>query len=336
MLPLLSFAMIRIGLAGVGHLGQHHNRLLERVENAVYAGCFDIDPAVQQEQRKQGVQVYPSFQALVDDVDAVDIVTPTNEHFPLAKEALQAGKHVFIEKPMTETPAQAKELIELADSHGLKLQIGHIERFNPAVRALRDFDLAPRFIESHRLAQFQPRGTEVAVILDLMIHDIDIILSLVDSPVAEVDASGVAVVTDSVDISNARVTFENGCVANITASRISQKAMRKLRIFQQSAYISIDFLTQTTEIYRLKTAGNEDSESMPVILGEMEFQGSKKYIVYEQPDIEESNALLDELQTFVHAIHADERPVVSGEDGLRALEVARLIETKVAESSVAQ
>jgi len=326
--------MIRIGLIGVGHLGKHHRRLLQEIPDVEFAGCFDIDPEVKERERQRGIHVYDSSRALIEDVDAVDIVTPTTDHFHLAKQALQSGKHIFIEKPMTETPEQARELISLADSHDLRMQIGHIERFNPAVNALRELNLNPRFIESHRLAQFQPRGTEVAVILDLMIHDIDIILSLVNSPVEKVEASGVPVVTHSVDIANARVTFENGCVANITASRISQKSMRKLRIFQQSTYISIDFLTKTTEIYRLKEAGNDESGGMPVILGEMEYEGEKKYIVYEQPTIRETNALEEELRSFVRAMQSGDRPVVSGEDGLRALKVARLIEAKVADSRV--
>ena len=328
--------MLRIGIAGIGHLGRHHLRLLQEVKGVELVGCYDTDPEVQQRERDKGIRVYETYEELLRDVDAVDLVVPTDVHYPLAQKALITGKHVFLEKPITETLDQGRRLVDLAQSQNLTFQIGHIERFNPAITSLQATDLAPRFIESHRLSQFQQRGTEVAVILDLMIHDIDIILSLVKSPVQHVDASGVPVITNSVDIANARITFENGCVANITASRISQKPMRKLRIFQQAAYISIDFQQNTSEIYRLRNAGEESAVSFPIILGELEFDGIKKQIVYEQPDIQETNALKDELQSFVHAIETGERPIVTGEDGIRALEVAQLIQEKVQESSVLQ
>jgi len=328
--------MLRIGIAGIGHLGKHHLRLMQEVPGAELAGCFDTDPEVQQREREKGITVFNSYESMLEEVDAVDLVVPTDEHYPLAKKALRDGKHVFLEKPITETLNQGRELVSLAGEKGLTFQIGHIERFNPAITSLKSTPLAPRFIESHRLAQFQQRGTEVAVILDLMIHDIDIILSLVKSPVQSVEASGVPVITNSVDIANARLTFKNGCVANITASRISQQPMRKLRIFQRAAYISIDFQQNTTEIYRLHEAGNEDRTDIPLILGELEYEGTKKQIVYEQPAIEETNALQEELRSFVEAVESGTDPIVSGEDGVRALEVAQLIQEKVKESSVLQ
>ena len=326
--------MVRIGLAGVGHLGQHHRRLLRDIPDIALAGCYDIDPEVRERERDLGVEVFDSFEELIDAVDAVDIVVPTDAHYPLAKQALEADKHLFIEKPVTETVDQARALVDLAGERNLVFQVGHIERFNPAITSLRDISLEPRFIESHRLSQFQPRGTEVAVILDLMIHDIDIILSLVKSPVAQVDASGVPVITNSIDIANARVRFENGCVANVTASRISRKAMRKIRLFQPAAYISIDFLQNATEIYRLKDKDDNSAEALPFLLGEMEFEGATKQIVYEQPQIDETNPLKDELSDFAAAIAANRSPIVSGEDGLRALEVAHLIQSKIQESPV--
>ncbi|MCF7803824.1 MAG: Gfo/Idh/MocA family oxidoreductase [Candidatus Marinimicrobia bacterium] len=328
--------MLRLGIAGIGHLGKHHLRLSREIEDLELVGCYDTDPEVQKREREKGIRVFDSFDAMLREVDAVDLVVPTDVHYAMAKQALESGKHVFLEKPITETVNQARELVALAKDNNITFQIGHIERFNPAITSLGATSLEPRFIESHRLAQFQQRGTEVAVILDLMIHDIDIILSLVKSPVKSVEASGVPVITNSVDIANARLTFENGCVANITASRISQKAMRKLRIFQRAAYISIDFQQGTTEIYRLRDTGEEESPNIPLILGELEHDGQKKQIIYEQPKIEETNALKEELKSFIHAVENGERPVVSGEDGVRALEVAQLIQEKVKEYSVLQ
>jgi len=307
-------------------------RLLQDVPDLEVAGCFDTDPAVQDTLQEQGVPLYRTFEELLADVDAVDIVVPTRAHYDLATRALTRGKHVFLEKPIAETLEQARDLVQLAADQDVILQVGHIERFNPAILALKDFPLNPRFIESHRLAQFQQRGTDVAVVLDLMIHDIDIILSLVRSPVQNVEAAGVSVITDSIDIANARLSFENGCVANITASRISQKAMRKLRIFQPQAYVSVDFQSGSAEIYRLKDAVGQE-ESTPVVLGEMAYQGAKKYIVYEQPHAGDVNALKEELVAFDRAITNHQRPVVSGEDGLHALEVAQLIQQKIQEVS---
>jgi len=325
---------MKIGLVGVGHLGQHHRRLLREIPEVELVGCFDTDPEVQARERERGVTVFEKYDDLLAAADAVDLVVPTDEHYPLAKKALAQGKHIFLEKPITETVAQARELVDLAHSKNLILQVGHIERFNPAITALHDLDLQPRFIESHRLSQFQPRGTEVAVILDLMIHDIDIIMSLVKSPVAHIEASGVPVITTSIDIANARISFENGCVANVTASRISQKAMRKIRIFQPAAYISIDFLQNSTEIYRLRESFKDTDTPLPFIIGEMEHHGVKKQIVYEQPVVDETNPLRDELSAFVESIENGTQPIVSGEDGLRALEVAQMIQAKIQESSV--
>lgn len=326
--------MLKVGIAGIGHLGKHHLRLLGEIPGVEISGCYDTESAVQKTLQDEGYEVFETFEGLVSASHSVDIVVPTDMHYPLASQALQSGCHVFLEKPITESVEHARELVALAEQNDLILQVGHIERFNPALSSLRGVTLNPRFIESHRLAQFNPRGTEVAVILDLMIHDIDVILALVDSPVERVEASGVPVITDSADIANARVTFENGCVANITASRISQNTMRKLRIFQPSAYISIDFHQGNTEIYRLRDESEESTAEMPVVMGKMEYKGASKYIVYEQPKAEERNALLEELKAFVHSIETGEPPLVSGKDGVKALEVAQLIQQKVKESSV--
>jgi predicted dehydrogenase len=270
---------------------------------------------------------------LLQGVDAVTIATSTSAHFAVACTALEAGKHVFLEKPITETTAEAEHLCRLANLKGLTIQVGHIERFNPAILALEGYEIKPMFVESHRLAQFNPRGTDVAVVLDLMIHDIDIILSFVQSPVAHVEANGVAVVSDSLDIANARLQFENGCVANVTASRISQRKMRKMRLFQPSGYISIDFSEGLAEVFRL--VGEDEPETKgTMMLGELGSGKYKRKIVYEQPEVKEVNALRYELEQFAEAIAKGKRPVVSGEDGKRALEVAAIILEKIGQQKM--
>ncbi|MEW6061899.1 MAG: Gfo/Idh/MocA family oxidoreductase, partial [Bacteroidota bacterium] len=261
-------------------------------------------------------------------VDAVSIATVTTTHFEVAKKAISAGKHVLVEKPITSTLAEADELIALAKQKGVLIQVGHIERFNPAILSLDSYQLKPMFIESHRLAQFNPRGTDVAVVLDLMIHDIDIILSLVNSPVKQIDASGVAVVSDTPDIANARLQFQNGCVANVTASRISQKKMRKMRLFQHNAYIAIDFQQGTADVFRLGKEG-EGSIWSTMLLGKIGEGKKKRSIIYEQPEIKKINALKYELESFISAVQNNTRPIVNGEDGRHALEVAQEIMNKI-------
>jgi predicted dehydrogenase len=316
---------LKIGLIGVGHLGTFHLKLIKQIENADFAGFYEPDKARAKDiEEEYKVKSYSSYEALLNDVDAVNIVTPTNLHYETAKTALENGKHIFIEKPFTETIPQAQELTEMARVRNLKIQVGHIERFNPAILSLDKYDLTPLFIESHRLDQFKPRGVDVAVVLDLMIHDIDLILSLVHSPVEKVEANGVAIVSDSVDIANARITFKNGSVANVTASRISQKKMRKMRIFQKDAYISIDFQQGLSEVFRLAEE-NEKSSSLAVNLGQIEKGKQKRNIVYEQPEIKDVNALKYELESFIDAVLNDKTPVVTATDGLHALEVADMI-----------
>jgi predicted dehydrogenase len=257
-------------------------------------------------------------------VEAVSVATTTKTHFDVGKTVLERGIPLLIEKPITESIEQARTLVALAEQRGVQLQVGHIERFNPAILALEPYHPAPMFIESHRLAQFNPRGADVAVVLDLMIHDIDLILSLVHSPVKRIDANGVAVVSDSVDIANARLQFENGCVANVTASRISQNKMRKMRMFQHDAYISVDFQQGLAEVFRLVDEGDPNLKPT-LMLGQIERGTKQRLIVYEQPDIQEVNALEYELQTFVDSIRNGVQPPVTGRDGLQALEVAQEI-----------
>jgi predicted dehydrogenase len=320
---------INVGVIGVGHLGALHAKMYAGIKTANFVGVYDVDPARCREIADQyRVKAFASIGELLAAVDALSIATVTTHHYETAKEALTAGRHVLIEKPMTTTIAEAEELNALAAAKGVLIQVGHIERFNAAILSLEKYKLAPMFIESHRLAQFNPRGTDVAVVLDLMIHDIDIILSLVNSPVTNIDANGVSVVSDSADIANARLQFANGCVANVTASRISVKKMRKMRMFQSNAYISIDFLTGKSEVFRLGDPGEKTSFSTKM-LGEIERGKKKRTIIYEHPKQKDVNALQCELESFLTAIAAKTRPVVSGEDGQHALAVAQEIMTKI-------
>ncbi len=323
---------LKTGIIGTGHLGRFHAKMFNSIDNCKLVGVYDINQlqskAVSEE---YGTEVFGNLPELFKQVDAVSIAATTRAHYDLAKECLQNGKHVFIEKPITTTILQAEEIVKLASEKNLKLQVGHIERFNPALISLEEFILEPMFIQTDRLAQFNPRGTDVAVVLDLMIHDIDIILSLIKSNVKQIDASGVAVVSDSIDIANARIQFENGAVANVTASRISQKKMRKMRIFQRDNYISLDFITGLSEVYRLVPV-DEDTGMTTLSFGEIGVGDKKKRVIYEQPEIREINALQYELQLFVDSVLNDTKPIVSGEDGLRALRVAEQILQKIEES----
>jgi predicted dehydrogenase len=323
---------IKTGIIGTGHLGKIHTKLFKEVENCEFIGVYDQDfekaKAVAEE---FGIKAFDDINQFFNSVDAVDIVATTSAHYELAKAAFEKNKHVFVEKPITAQIWEAEELVKIAEEKKLILQVGHIERFNPALVSLEKYELNPLFIQTDRLAQFNPRGTDVAVVLDLMIHDIDIILSLVKSEVIDVHASGVAVVSDTLDIANARIEFKNGAVANVTASRISQKKMRKMRMFQRDTYISLDFNTGTSEIFRL-TGPNDLPETPHINFGEIGIGEKKKLVVYEQPEQKEINALKHELQLFVNAVFKNEKPVVSGADGLRALKVAELIIKKIEES----
>jgi len=318
---------IRVGVIGVGRLGQLHARLYREVSRAELVGVFDSN-----QQRASacatelGVRAFESIDELLGAIEAVNIAAPTTQHFSIAQQALAKGCHLFLEKPITVTVKEADELIKSCSQRKLVLQVGHIERFNPALLALRGVEVAPMFIESHRLASFDPRGTDVAVVLDLMIHDLDVILSLVKSPLAHIDASGVAVISNEPDIANARLKFENGCVANVTASRISQKKMRKMRLFQRDAYISIDFLQGLSEVFKLVAADAPmDPSSLPLVLGKIDQGDKKRHIIYEKLQAPEGNALKMELESFLEAIANGTPPPVTGEDGRRALEVASAI-----------
>lgn len=315
--------MLKAGVLGAGHLGKIHLKLLNQSDKYELAGFYDpIKENAENVEKEFGYKSFNSIQELINAVDVVDIVTPTLSHFDCAKEAIEKGKHVFIEKPITKTIEEAETLISLIKKHKVKGQVGHVERFNPAFTAVKDAIHNPMFIETHRLAEFNPRGTDVPVVLDLMIHDIDIILSVVKSKVKSVNASGVSILSDTPDIANARIEFENGCVANLTASRISLKNMRKTRFFQRDAYIAVDFFEKATEVVRMKDAP-ENPGDFDMILQNAE--GLKKQIYFENPKIAANNAILDELETFADAINNNTTPIVTLEQGAEALRVAQMI-----------
>ena len=317
--------MLKLGIFGVGHLGKFHLNNWKQIPDVEIVGFFDPNnehaKAVEAE---YGIKRYMDEEALMKASDMIDVVTPTHLHFPVCEMAIKMGKHVFVEKPMANTIEEGKAIVEMVKESGVKLQVGHVERFNPAFTAIKDITLNPSFIEVHRLAQFNPRGTEVSVILDLMIHDIDIILSIVKSGVKNISASGVSVLTDTPDIANVRIEFNNGCVANLTSSRISMKKMRKIRLFQKDAYIGIDFLEKNTEIIKLKKPDEEDAFSFDI-----ETHQGTKTISIANPVVENGNAILAELTSFVNAIQKDEPTVVSEIDGFLAMEVAHQILEKI-------
>lgn len=315
--------MLKVGVLGAGHLGKIHLRLLNQSEKYELVGFYDaFEENANKVAAEFGYKKFDSIAELIAAVDVVDIVTPTMQHFECAKQVIEAGKHIFIEKPISNTVEEAEEIITLAKKHNVKGQVGHVERFNPAFTAVKDKINNPMFIETHRLAEFNPRGTDVPVVLDLMIHDIDAILSVVKSKVKSVNASGVAVISDSPDISNARIEFENGCVANITSSRISMKNMRKSRFFQKDAYISVDYLDKVCEVVRMKEAPEVPGD-FDMILQNAE--GVKKQIYFDNPQVDANNAILDELETFADAINNNTTPIVTLEDGTEALRVAHMI-----------
>lgn len=317
--------MLRIGVFGVGHLGKFHlNNWLE-IPGVEIVGFYDpSDTAAAEVAEKYKLTRYQDPEALLNACDAIDVVAPTNHHFEWCEKAIKKGKHVFVEKPLAHTMEEARQLVKLAEESGIKFQVGHVERFNPAFLAVKDLSLHPMFIEVHRLAQFKPRGTEVSVILDLMIHDIDIILSIVKSDVKTISASGVGVLTETPDIANVRIEFHNGCVANLTSSRISMKQMRKMRLFQKDAYIGIDFLNKKTEIIKLKEAIDSNAFSF-----DLETPSGKKTIAVANPVIPEVNAIKKELEEFRDAILHNTRPIVSELDGLMAMDVAHQILEKI-------
>lgn len=321
---------VKVGVIGVGHLGQHHVKHFANLPNAQLMGVFDSNA-----QRKTEIanlyktNSYNSLKEILDACDAISIVTPTPEHAKVAELCINNGKHVFIEKPITKTVEEADHLLSLTKENGIVIQVGHIERLNPALLALKDYELRPKFIEVQRLAPYTVRGTEVPVVLDLMIHDIDIILSLVNSPVKNIRASGVSIMTNSVDIANARVRFENGTVANLTSSRIAQNKVRKLKFFQRDMYVTIDFLQGLTEVYRAMDSDTKVSNTM--VTAPLESNGGHRSIVYEKPTIKKTDALRLELTNFIESVQGKAKPIVDGRAGRDALEVAAKIQKMIIE-----
>jgi len=322
--------MLKVGVFGVGHLGKFHLNNWKEIKAAELVGFYDPDDSIAQEvTEKYQLTRFQAPEHLIDACDIVDIVAPTPFHFSLCEKAIRKGRHVFVEKPLANTMEEAKELVKLVKESNVKLQVGHVERFNPAFLSLQSQQLNPMFIEVHRLAQFNPRGTEVSVILDLMIHDIDIILSLVKSEVKTMSASGVAVMTETPDIASVRIEFNNGCVANLTSSRISMKKMRKMRLFQKDAYIGIDFLNKKTEIIKLKTP-----QDLDVFAFDIETPGGKKTIALSNPTVPEVNAIRMELEKFCESILQNKPTRVSEVDGFRAMDIAHQILRKIKHNTI--
>jgi predicted dehydrogenase len=324
--------MLKVGVLGVGHLGKFHLNNWKEISGIELVGFYDPnDENAAVVAEKYQLKRFTNPEELIDLCDALDIVAPTFAHFDLCKAGIRKHKHIFVEKPLANTMDEARELVQLAKEANIKFQIGHVERFNPALLALKDYALEPMFIEVHRLAQFNPRGTDVSVILDLMIHDIDIILSLVKSNVKYISANGVAVMSDTPDIANVRIEFDNGCVANLTSSRISMKKMRKMRLFQKDAYIGIDFLEKKTEIIKLSAGDNTDKN---VFTFDIDTNNGKKTIAIANPVIEEGNAIKMELEEFRNAIVQNTNTAVTVVDGYRAMDVAHQILAKIASGNV--
>ena len=323
------FSMLKIGVLGVGHLGKIHVKCIRMIDNYELIGFYDPNPENAANAVEEfGIRQFDDISSLIDAVDVVDIVTPTVSHFACASEAIKKSRHVFIEKPVVTTPEEALELIALASEADVKVQVGHVERFNPAFTAVRDSLNKPMFIEAHRLAEFNPRGTDVPVVLDLMIHDIDIVLSVVKSNIKKVHASGVKVVSDTPDIANARLEFDNGAVANLTASRVSLKNMRKTRFFQKDAYITVDFLEKVSEVVRMEEIDKEPDDPFALVL-DLGEDKKKRRIYFERPEVPSINAIKEELDSFKESIVNNTIPLVNIDDGHMALKLAQMVMDKI-------
>lgn len=322
---------VNIGVIGVGHLGVHHASHLTKIKNANLVGIFDSDMQRAEEiSKKLNIKHFSSMDRLLKSVEALSIVTPTSTHRDVAEACIKKGKHVFIEKPITSSVADAAYLIDLAKTNNVIIQVGHIERFNPALLALSDLEIDPKYIEVHRMAPFMSRGTDVPVVLDLMIHDIDLILSFISSPVKEIYANGVSIMTSSVDIANARIKFENGSIANITSSRVAKDRVRKIKMFQQDLYVTIDFLAGISEVYKAMGASQDDPDaimSAPLV----DADGKRRQIFYEKPVVKKNDALKAELKNYIKAVLGKEKPMVDGFAAKQALDVAIKIHDKILE-----
>ncbi len=319
---------IKVGVVGVGHLGQHHVKHYASIKEADLIGLFDIDPSQAKKVAKQyNSCAFSSLASLLKQVDAVSIVTPTVHHAVIAGECILAGKHIFIEKPITKTLSEADKLLALARKQGALVQVGHIERLNPALRALQPYQIQPKFVEIQRLAPYRTRGTDVPVVLDLMIHDIDIILSLIDSPVKTIRASGLSILTDSVDIAHARIRFENGTVASMVSSRVAKDKVRKVKLFQRGLYATIDLLLGLTEIYKIVDKVEDHPQALETV--PFEYNSRQRHIIYDKPPIKGGDALEMELKNFIRSVQGKELPIVSGLAGRDALDIALQIQEMI-------
>ena len=312
---------LKVGVVGVGHLGQHHVKHYADLKCADLVGVFDTDSKKGQTiSKRHNITAFKSMDAFLEKINAVSIVTPTCDHAAIAETCIVAGKHIFIEKPITQTLDEADHILALAEKYGVLVQVGHIERLNPALLALKPYRVKPKFIEIQRLAPYRTRGTDVPVVLDLMIHDIDILLSLVDSPVKTIRATGLSILTTSVDIAHARLRFENGTVASILSSRVAKDMVRKLKVFQRDLYATIDLLQGLTEIYKVINQSEDESNALMTV--PFEYDGTERFIAYEKPSVTNGDALKMELENFIKSIQGKEQPVVSGKAGRDALKVA--------------
>ncbi|MDB9722539.1 Gfo/Idh/MocA family oxidoreductase [Candidatus Marinimicrobia bacterium] len=321
---------IKLGVIGVGHLGQHHAKHYTKIKAVELIGVYDVDYKRSKKIAKDlKTKAYSSLDEMLNLVEGVSIVTPTKDHAKIAEMCIRLGKHVFIEKPISKTIKEADNIISLAKTHKVIVQVGHIERFNPALQPLKNYRVNPKYIEVQRLAPYMIRGTDIPVVLDLMIHDIDLVLSFIDSPVKKIEASGVSIMTNSVDIANARIDFKNGSVANITSSRVAKDKVRKIKLFQQDLYITIDFLIGLTEVYRV--LDQKETVSKSTISTQIESKGKQRQIIYEKPKIKKEDALQMELINFVEAIQKKSKTIVDGVAGREALKVALQIQQKILE-----
>ena len=321
---------MKIAVLGAGHLGRIHLDIIKRMSEYDLVGFYDPDPHLSSKISEElSVRSFESMSSLIDATEIVDIVTPTLSHFECAKQALLNHKHVFIEKPVTNTVAEADELLVLAERSDVKVQVGHVERFNPAFIAAKPYINNPLFIETHRLSPFNPRGTDVSVVLDLMIHDIDILLSLVKSEVKSIHASGVSIITNSVDIANARIRFNNGTVASITSSRVAKDKVRKIKLFQENLYSTIDLLLEQTEIYTI----TKEPNLIPDVLKTEPFtqNNESKLIAYQKPNLEKYDMLGLEIKNFIASVRGKEEPIVNGIEARNALDVVIKINNMILE-----
>ncbi len=326
---------LNVSVIGIGHLGNIHSKVLAMNEDINFVGVYDIiSEKTQKGSIDYNCRAFDSLKECISNSDALIIAVPTSVHFEVAKECIENKKHCFIEKPITDSVDAANELIKLAKQNNVKIQVGHIERFNPALVSLNEFELKPLFIEAHRLGQFKPRARDVSVIHDLMIHDIDIVLQLVKSKINKIDANGVNVLSETTDIANARLTFENGTVANLTASRISANQMRKMRFFQKDAYISIDFAEHTSEIFNIMDSEHTNTAKLATMLGSIETGTTNRNIYYIKPEIKKINAIEEEQKSFFKAIIEDSEVVVDAESATEALRIAEIILEEIEKNKI--